>query len=153
MNFVFDGGLDELYSYTYGRTIYCFGSGRYAEACVNVLIDNGMGERIKGFIDNDEKKVGNVFEMDDFSRPIISYKQFLENHKKGDVIIISCADVTGVVDQINGSRVSDISIYIWQLILSSDFMRTDSKDKIITCSHQIIPKKIQIGRASCRERV
>lgn len=124
--------------------LLCFGSGRYAEACYHVLDYYDILPFVKGFIDNDCTKWGMKFKVGSYSYPIMSFDSFVRTYNMHNtILLITCADVTGVVNQIQESRLNDnIIVYIWQLILSQSYGKTHSSTALIKHQNMLIPKKI-----------
>lgn len=142
MQCIYNAGIREFREGVCNKKIYCFGSGKYAQAAVNVLLYAGLKEKIKGFVDNNQLKWGGQFICDDFVAPIISIEEMIKSFGE-KVILITCGDVVGVMEQLaNCSELEDVVVYIWQLILSKDFSKIQTSVKIEKAKEQLIPKKI-----------
>ncbi|WAJ24095.1 glycosyltransferase family 32 protein [Lacrimispora xylanolytica] len=135
--------LRSLQINTMDKKIYCFGSGKYGIACANVMLDSGFGDKIEAFIDNDSERWGENFVVGDKSYPIISPDELLEKADSSYYILICCADVYGVCQQLdNIKKLSDTPVVIWQLVLSKEYDNNVYQGEFKKVNNPIIPKKI-----------
>lgn len=141
---IVDVGSKEFIEQVKRKQIYCFGSGNYGRACINVLMQYGLTDHVQAFIDNNAKRWDDYLEVGIKKYPIISLDKVLEKEIDQMVILISCADVAGIYNQLERiAQLQNVPLYIWQLILSRDFKETETfYGKIRISSKSQIPKKI-----------
>lgn len=135
--------LNQFYALMETRKLYCFGGGRYAEACCNVIIDDGYGNHIEAFADNNEKLWGSDFALGNFKRQIISPDELKNRMDKESCVLICCADVAGVYSQLEKmDKLKFTKVFMWQLILSEEYGKGTYDGNFRKSDRILIPKKI-----------
>lgn len=142
MKFISKVGVNEFKEVVYDKSIYCFGSGVLAQSAINVLLDVGINESIKGFVDNNSSKWGSQFRCGSFVAPIISIEEMFQS-PYDKVILITCGDIAGIIEQLNEcEELKDVEIYSWPHVLSKDYSGKSVVGKRVKTEKQMIPKKI-----------
>lgn len=93
--------LLQFKEYVYSRKCYCFGCGLQGTRIINMMENWGYWETIVAFSDNNEKRAGGIMSNGVLQYPIVSVSEFVNAVRPEDVIIICCADVVRVFEQLD----------------------------------------------------
>ena len=93
--------LLQFKEYISQRKCYCFGCGLQGTRILNMMENWGYRETIVAFTDNNRKRVGGRISNGVLSYPIVSVSEFVNAVSPEDVIIICCADVVNIFEQLD----------------------------------------------------
>lgn len=135
--------LLQFKEYIASRKCYCFGCGLQGTRIINMMENWGYWEKIAAFTDNNKKRVGSMMSNGVLSYPIIPVNEFVSRVAPGDVIIICCADVVGISEQLNqyDSLQNVVCFNLGELGLQQ-LIVSDYEEVIRESEEPIIPKII-----------
>ena len=136
-------GLNEFHNFTKNKKCYCFGAGLLGLHVIYLFENWKCTENIIAFIDNSDEKKGTNYEVENHLFPIVDIKTALKNWDKEAVIIITCADVMGVTEQLQQyDQLSRTVCFSLTEIAQNQLLLSDYDDVIKDSDIELIPKKI-----------
>lgn len=108
VNFI-DCGRQEFLSRIKGKTVYCFGKGRY----LNHFIKEKYGIKIEGIIDNYRYEKLKPILVEDYTVEIFSVEQFKSIYNCNCAVVITCVSFEDVLNQLDSiEEFKDMDCYI-----------------------------------------
>lgn len=135
--------LLQFKEYIASRKCYCFGCGLQGTRIINIMENWGYLDNIAAFTDNNKKRIGTMMTNGVLGYPVISVDEFAASVAVEDVIIICCADVVSVSEQLNqyGSLRNVVCFNLGELGLQQ--LIVSDYDKVVRESDTpLIPKII-----------
>lgn len=135
--------INQFVKETRDKKIFIFGAGVLCTEICLYLFEYIDREKIVYIIDNDFNKWNKNKKICRYEFEIISPAKMLKLWKHDTVLLIACADVIGVLNQIQNSIINDgIIIYISQLMCSKQFLKSTYQGSFRFYKESKIPKKI-----------
>ena len=142
-----------------GMSIVLFGAGAIGQIVIpQILLSYEIIDFIDCYIDNDSSKWNTTINV--LNKQIeIKSPEYLKKCDENTVIFINTSRYAEVIEQLEQMECTqNMTAFIMPMLLIDNFCSDISKGKPVMTSNPIIPKKIhyiwlEIGRASCRERV
>ena len=127
--------------------IVAFGAGKRLKMLVEYFNDTEAWNKINYIIDNDEKKQNTEIIVGGKALKIISLNELRENSFQNFVIIITCAEFRGIVEQLYAdSALRNVDIYCLYFIMEGDrdesALQKEVPSDIRLSSTPLIPKVI-----------
>lgn len=139
---VVDCTWDEFPAKLKNQKIFCFGAGAVSHIYLDLLKEKGLLRNIEAFVDNASSKIGTKKEYHEFFYPIVS-TEFMVKNRKESVVLITCSDTYGVVQQLSQiPELSNMECYGMYIMLARQFGLSSFNDELKRGSEQRIPKKI-----------
>ncbi len=136
-------GLNEFHEFIKKRKCYCFGAGLQGLHIIYMFENWKCTENIISFIDNNHNKRGKSYNVENFSFPIISIEDALKEWVPDSVIIITCADIAGVMKQLHVYEKLEKTVCFSLTEVAQRQLIISDYDKVIKSSAgMLIPKKI-----------
>jgi len=93
------GNLQEFRNCVSHKRCICFGAGLMALHMVYIMEDWGMSNHIVIFVDNNPDKWNTLFEVEQYSYPIVSMQKAVQYVKEDVIAVITCGDVVGMKEK------------------------------------------------------
>lgn len=138
-----DLDLNQFHEFIRDRKCLCFGSGIQGFRFIGILENWNKSADIIAFVDNAIDKCGQRIHYENYSYPIISMADAQKLINDDIVIIITCADIITIKNQLDQyEELNDI--YCFSLVeIGQQQLRVSNYDKvIIETDNAIIPKTI-----------
>lgn len=120
--------------------VYCFGSGRQADAFFRKYRAFNIEDNINGFIDNDDKKSGRYKVINNKSVVIYSFAQFLDRKNDKTIVLTTSQFFAPMIEQMDKEeRLNGMLCYI-DFFVENDY--TEQKIVMTRGIVNIIPKVI-----------
>lgn len=129
------------------RNVYCFGAGIALTNFLHEFHEYCLEEDIKYVVDNSEEKQGKTVRGIKRDILVISLKQMLHEITPGDIVLITTAYFSEVLEQLDGEeKLKNIDCYLYLLLriqqYDYDRLKIDIPKNLSTCQKQAIPKVI-----------
>lgn len=96
MNRLCDLNLKQLKEYIKNKDVYCFGCGIQGKRMAMLFENWGLQKNLKGYIDNDRKKIGTQIEIENNIYNIYSIEMVKHMLTSNTMILVTCLDYKGV---------------------------------------------------------
>ncbi len=140
--------IDEFAQEIKGKqNLYCFGAGIALTNFLYEFYEYHLEDDIKYAVDNSEEKQGKTVRGIKREILVISLKQMLHEITPGDIVLITTAHFSEVIEQLDGEeklKNTDCYLYLMLRIEQYDYdrLRIDIPKSLSTYQQQIIPKVI-----------
>lgn len=134
--------LVQLINYIRDKDVYCFGCGIQGRR-MSMLFENwGIQENFRGYIDNDEKKVGTQVEIERNVYNIYSFESIRETLTENTLILITCLNYQDIYAQLE--KIKDVACQYIAIDEVADIQLriSDYPEIVRESSMPLIPKKI-----------
>lgn len=135
--------LAEFKEFIRTRNIVCFGAGLQGLHIIYILENWGMSDKILAFMDNNPDKWHTDYRVEDYSYPIIPVSDGIDKLEEDTLLLITCADVVGVKEQLaKYPALDDIKCCSLAELAQQQLLASDYPAIVREVEEPLIPKKI-----------
>lgn len=138
-----DFNLSEFEEYISDKKCICFGAGLQGLHIIYLFENWKLTDNILAFVDNDPEKWNSFYEVENYSYPILRLEDTLKLINKNVALIITCADVMGIVQQLEKYKEFQNTICLSLTeIAQMQLLKSDYEKVVCESQTPLIPKKI-----------